>query len=189
MASNDIVSASFGVYIRQATHSARRPRMATWVLVYALWAVAPDQTAERRLVHRRRIYLDERDTGRWHHFSFLAQVRRWVANPQNNQGLFVQATDSRGEPLAVIQPNSNEEQPYVRELCILCSKRLSSEMHHHQTIFQCFIRNVIKTTLTRPSKTKTTSSKPKAKTTRYKHINANVIKTKRKHLVCAYATP
>jgi len=90
--------------------------MATWVLVYALWAGAAGQQPERNLVHRRRIYLDDRDTGRWHHFSFLAQVRRWVANPQSNQGLFVQATDSRGEPLAVIQPNSNDEEPYVSHL-------------------------------------------------------------------------
>lgn len=89
--------------------------MATWVLVYALWAVARDRPPERHLVHRRRIYLDDRDTGRWHHFSFLGQVRRWITNPHGNQGLFVQATDSRGEPLAVIQPLSDEEKPYVTE--------------------------------------------------------------------------
>jgi len=110
----DIVSATFGIYIRRASHSARSPYMATWVLVYALWPVAPDRPVERHLVHRRRIYLDDRDTGRWHHFSFLSQVRRWISNPHSNQGLLVQATDSRGEPLAVIQPNSDEEQPYVR---------------------------------------------------------------------------
>jgi len=114
---DDIVSATFGVYIRRATHTAQRPRMATWVLVYALRAVVPSGPPERRLVHRRRIYLDDRDTGRWHHFIFLAQVRRWIVNPQSNQGLFVQATDSRGEPLAVIQPNSDQEQPYVSDLC------------------------------------------------------------------------
>jgi len=122
MVPNDIVSATFGIYIRRAAHAAQSPRMATWVLVYALWAVAPGQPPERHLVHRRRIYLDDRDTGRWHHFSFLAQVRRWVADPRSNQGLFVQATDSRGEPLAVIQPNNNEEQPYVSDICTLCSK-------------------------------------------------------------------
>ena len=114
---DDIVSATFGVYIRRATHTAQRPRMATWVLVYALRAVVSSGPPERRLVHRRRIYLDDRDTGRWHHFIFLAQVRRWIVNPQSNQGLFVQATDSRGEPLAVIQPNSDQEQPYVSDLC------------------------------------------------------------------------
>jgi len=91
--------------------------MATWVLVYALRAVASGRPPERQLVHRRRIYLDDRDTGRWHHFRFLGLVRRWIANPHSNQGLFVQATDSRGEPLAVIQPNSDAEQPYVSDLC------------------------------------------------------------------------
>jgi len=117
MVTDDIVSATFGIYIRQAAHTSQRPHMATWVLVYALWAAAaPDQPPERHLVHRRRIYLDDRDTGRWHHFSFLSQVRRWVAEPDTNQGLFVQATDSRGEPLAVIQPINNEEQPYVKDL-------------------------------------------------------------------------
>ena len=112
---DDIVSATFGVYIRRATRAAHA-HMATWVLVYALRAVTPGQPPDRRLVHRRRIYLDDRNTGRWHHFSFLAQVRRWIANPHTNHGLFVQATDSRGEPLAVIQPNSDDEQPYVSDL-------------------------------------------------------------------------
>ena len=117
IANDDIVSATFGIYIRPARtqQGAGRPRMATWVLVYALWAGAPGRPPERRLVHRRRIYLDQRDTGRWHHFSFLALVRRWIANPHSNRGLFVQATDGRGEPLAVIQPNNDEEQPYVSD--------------------------------------------------------------------------
>ena len=104
--------------------------MATWVLVYALWAVAPGRPPERHLVHRRRIYLDDRDTGQWHHFSFLAQVRRWIANPHSNQGLFVQATDSRGEPLAVIQPNNADEQPYVSDICVLCAEMSVTENLH-----------------------------------------------------------
>jgi len=112
---NDIISATFGVYIRRATHGAHRPYMATWVLVYSLWEVAADRPPERHLVHRRRIYLDHRDTGRWHRFSFLVQVRRWIANPHSNHGLLIQATDSRGEPLAVIQPISDAELPYVSD--------------------------------------------------------------------------
>jgi len=40
-------------------------------------------------------------------------VRRWIAQPHGNGGLLVQATDSRGEPLAVIQPITDDELPYV----------------------------------------------------------------------------
>ena len=142
MADDDIVSATFGVYIRRAARSAsarrrsRPPYMATWVLVYALRAVAPaGRPPERRLVHRRRIYLDDRDTGRWHHFRFLSQVRRWIANPHSNHGLFVQATDSRGEPLAVVRPASDDEQPYVSRIP-LCYRRRVQRAARRRVLFQ-----------------------------------------------------
>lgn len=142
IAPNDVVSATFGIYIRRATatHAAvppQRPHMATWVLVYALWAVARDRPPERHLVHRRRIYLNNNDTGRWHHFSFLDQVRRWITNPHGNQVLFVQATDSRGEPLAVIEPLSDEEKPYKPYLELMVSGSQQTSRSKRTTELDC----------------------------------------------------
>jgi len=104
---NQIVRINFGVYVRHVGHSAAGSAT-TWLLVYML-----RPNGERQLLKRRVLTLSPVDTGKWYHFQFTTQeIQHWINDPSSNYGLHILSSNGRGEPLAVVTPANDSEEPF-----------------------------------------------------------------------------
>ena len=103
---NDVYKATLGVYVRRTAGTAWN----TYLLVYA---VLEPRNGVRRMIGRRPIHLRAGSTSAWHQFKITREVRGWLDNSTTNHGLIIEATDDRGVPVAVVQTNRSDDEPFV----------------------------------------------------------------------------
>jgi len=106
---SQIVRVTFGIYVRPVVYNpASSPPHPTWLLVYMLRS-----TGERRLLKKRLLTLSGRETGRWYYFHIQPNdIAHWINEPSSNYGLQVQSSNGRGEPLAIVTPQNDNEEPF-----------------------------------------------------------------------------
>lgn len=116
MSHQQIVSAMISIYVRRTPNPGLS---ATWLLLYRLGQLpsSPGESQERETMRRRRIEMSSlRDSGQWFSFDIKLHVERWISHQNVSYGIMVQVSDGRGEPLAVVQPQTSEEadrKPYL----------------------------------------------------------------------------
>jgi len=112
LANQQIVNATMGIFIRRPTNPSSL--ITTWILVYR---VRPLPSQERVLVHRRRVLLNQlSNVGQWFTINMKHHVESSVSQVNTSIGYVVQASDGRGEPLAIVNPRTQEEEvlkPYL----------------------------------------------------------------------------
>src|SRR6218665_276820 len=107
-----------GIFLRGLTSHSSITH--TWILVYRVWPI-PSQ--ERVLIHRRRIPLrDLSPAGRWLTFNMKSHVEYAMQHRNTTIGFIVQASDGRGESLAIINLRNATEDVFVSE----CTMHLST---------------------------------------------------------------
>jgi hypothetical protein len=109
---SEIVNATFGVYVRSPStqNPSRRP---TWLLVYGRKGAGG---AERLFIGKRIVNLTASSghTDAWYQIRIMpAAISSWLSRPSAFHDIEVQVTDHRGFSLAVIEPRSDDEQPFV----------------------------------------------------------------------------
>lgn len=112
LAHQQVVNATMGIFIRRPV--AHTSLITTWILIYR---VRPLPSQERVLVHKRRVTLDQlRGRGQWFTFNMKSYVESSVSQTNASFGFVIQASDGRGEPLAIVNPQNQSEEvlkPYL----------------------------------------------------------------------------
>lgn len=114
MSHQQIVTATISIYVRRTPNPGLS---ATWLLLYRLGQLPsiPGESQERETMRRRRIEMSSlRDSGQWFTFDIRVHVERWILHQNVSYGIMVQVSDGRGEPLAIVQPQTPEEADRVR---------------------------------------------------------------------------
>lgn len=119
LTADQVISAQLGLYIRERNEERRRGDggPATWILIYRVGRPQrATSTTDKVLYRKRKIFLNSVDTGRWYYFDVKTLLDFWIRQPESNFGIQVIASDSTGQPLAVLPTtNDNDDvfRPYI----------------------------------------------------------------------------
>lgn len=102
-----IWKAHLGVYIKRLDSPSDR---LTYILVNKVRRnKRPIRVAKKKII----LNNNESNCGTWHEFDIRKVVTKWIKQPHTNLGLQIMAMDNHGNPLAIINPDTEEEEAYV----------------------------------------------------------------------------
>ena len=116
--SSTVTKVKFYVYIRKIEEPPVDPKPTLILLYQPLLPKKKEKGIPKRVPRNPRLYAKKgvslaTGTGQWYDFDITSLAQKWITHPRRNLGLIVECNDFQGNPLAIIEPHDEHEEPYV----------------------------------------------------------------------------